>query len=246
MTRAGRYGCTAVALLSLLGFSPGPAKAAGVDPALAGKWYTKAQNDSAGTGRHRILLWNIGRGGSSTMSVIIIESGFLTSNPERWGVTRRDSSSELAHGTYSLKGPTSLATVDAGMPYEPVAWTKVSVSGSAQAVDNCAVEVAKSLESRTGATRSSFNPALVGLWQGTTTKPPGERVSLLWDISATGHSLRLTVLDSFSVPVDAGRGHISVTLPNEPISKGTYRMAGPNSFETTDSGAAVAWKRCGS
>ena len=37
MTRAGRYGCTAVALLSLLGFSPGPAKAAGVDPALAGK-----------------------------------------------------------------------------------------------------------------------------------------------------------------------------------------------------------------
>lgn len=233
-------------ILTAILVSSGPAKAASVDPALAGKWYTRAQDSSGRAGRYRILHWNIGRSGSSTMSVILSESGLLSSNPERWGVARPDSSGEIAHGTYSLKGATSLSTLDAGMPYGSVAWSKVSFGGNAQGVDSCAVQVAKSLDARIAAPQSSFNPALVGLWQGTATKPRGERVSLLWNISATGHSLRLTVLDNFSVPVEASRGQITVALPNEPISRETYRVTGANSFETSDGGVPVAWRRCGS
>src|SRR5262245_46208788 len=124
-----------IAVFSLLLLTGTIAQAGTVAPALVGKWQTKV--GEGGEQRERTLLWQITATGNSTMHTISRETGFLSTNPERWGITRPDASYEVEHGLYKVAGPDSFSTVIAGLPYDWITWTRVPRGSTPQGVDTC-------------------------------------------------------------------------------------------------------------
>src|SRR5262245_58719213 len=123
------------AALSLSVLTSTIAHAGTVDPTLVGKWQTKA--DDTAEQRERTLVWQITPTGDSIMHTISRETGFLTTNPERWGVVRPGTAYEVEHGLYKVAGPDSFSTVISGLPYEWITWTRVPRGGIPQGVDAC-------------------------------------------------------------------------------------------------------------
>jgi hypothetical protein len=154
------------------------AQGASVDRALVGKWRTKAQDYNPRAGRERLLLWNVVANGSSSMSLFLSESGSLSTNSERWGIVPPNGGVELAHGTYSMRGANAFTTVDAGMLYGTVTWTKLTGPGTAPGIDTCVVSAMS--EPNINPNASAFNAAFIGLWQGNAVKSSGEKVAMLW------------------------------------------------------------------
>jgi hypothetical protein len=229
------------ALLILSMFFIETAQSANVDRALVGKWHAKAQDTNQRAGQERLLLWNIEANGSSSIGIFYSESGSLSSNSERWGVVPPNGGVESAHGTYSLRGANSFTTVDAGMPYGTVTWTKPTGTSNAPAIDTCVVRL---ISEPNNSTAAAFNSALIGIWQGNAVKSSGEKVAMLWRVSSSGRTVRITLLNSLSVPVDAGGGKIVTTFPNEPPARETYRVLSRDQFEITSSGERSTWTRC--
>jgi hypothetical protein len=228
------------ALLILSMFFIEPAQSGGVDRALVGKWHAKAQDSNQRAGQARMLLWNIEASGSSSMSIFLSESGSLSSNSERWGIVPPNGGVELAHGTYSLRGANSFTTVDAGMPYGTVSWTKLA-GGTVPGIPACVVNA--SGEPNNDNPRA-FNAALIGVWQGNALKNNGERVVMLWRVASSGRAARTLLLDSLSMSVDAGGGRLVTALANEPPARETYRILSRDQFEVTSSGHRSTWTRC--
>ena len=230
-----------IALLLAPAFS-GAARSATVDRALVGKWHSTIQDRDQRPGRERLLQWDIRANGSSSMMVILSESGFFSSNSERWGIVPPSGGVELAHGLYSLRSASSFSTSDAGMPYGTITWNKLTASGGALGIDACIVDTVR--EPTANSRTPGFNAALVGTWQGSAAKPNGERVAMLWQIGASGRTFRFTQLNSFSVSVDAADGRISTALPNEAPARESYRIVNRDQFEVASSGQRSTWARC--
>lgn len=111
------------------------AQAGTVDPALVGKWFTTTSGLEEQ--QARTLLWQITPTGNSTMNIISKKTGFLSTNPERWGITSPDSPYELEHGLYEVTGPDSFSTMIAGFPADWITWTRVPRGSTPQGVDAC-------------------------------------------------------------------------------------------------------------
>jgi hypothetical protein len=211
-----------------------------VDPALVGKWQTKV--GEGGEQRERTLLWQITATGNSTMHTISRETGFLSTNPERWGITSPDTSYEVEHGFYKVAGPDSFSTVIAGLPYDWITWNRVPRGSSPQGIDACILNEVMS-EPGGEVSQTEFNPALVGLWQASTTKADGSRVAMVWRISPSGQSTFITV-EILPLPMEAHDGQLKIMPANSQGGEGTYSLINNDAFEMSDSDTTTQWTRC--
>jgi len=217
------------------------AQAETVDPALVGKWFTTT---SGPEGQHeRTLLWQISPIGNSTMKIIARKTGFLSTNPERWGITSPDSPYELEHGLYQVTGPDSFSTMIAGFPADWIAWTRVPGGSTPQDMDGCVFSDLMS-EAQGEAPQTAFNPALIGLWQANITKSDGSRVALVWDIGSDGRSTFITI-EILPLALEAQNGQFKLLPSDGETSEGTYRLIDGDAFEMSDPTMIAQWVRCG-
>jgi hypothetical protein len=217
------------------------AQAGTVDPALVGKWVTTA---SGPEGQHeRTLLWQITSTGNSTMKIIAKKTGFLSTNPERWGIASPDSPYELEHGLYQITGPDSFSTMIAGFPADWITWTRVPDGSTPQGMDGCVFSDLMS-EARGEAPQTAFNPAFIGLWQAHMTKSDGSRVALVWDIGSDGRATFITI-EILPLTTEAQDGQFKLLSPNGEESAGTYRLIDEDAFEMSDPTMIAQWVRCG-
>ena len=67
---------------------------------------------------------------------------------------------------------------------------------------------------------------------------------MLWRVGRFGGTVRITLLNSFSVLIGADAGQIITTFPNEPPVRDSYRMVSRDQFELTNSRQRSTWARC--
>lgn len=218
------------------------AQAGTVDPVLVGKWVTTASGSEEQQAR-TLLLWQITPTGNSTMKIIAKKAGFLSTNPERWGITSPDSPYELEHGLYQVTGSDSFSTMIAGFPADWIAWTRVPRGSTPQDMDGCVFSDLMS-EAQGEAPQTAFNPALIGLWQANITRSDGSRVALVWDIGSDGRSKFITI-EILPLALEAQNGQFKLLSPDGEASEGTYRLIGENAFEMSDPTMIAQWVRCG-
>jgi hypothetical protein len=217
------------------------AQAGTVDPALVGKWFTTTSGPEGQ--QARTLLWQITPTGHSTMTIMARKTGFLSTNPERWGITSPDSPYELEHGLYQITGPDSFSTMIAGFPADWITWTRVPHGSTPQDMDGCVFSDLMS-KAQGEAPQTAFNPALIGLWQAHITKPDGNRMTLVWHVSPSGQSTFITI-EILPLSLEAQDGQFKLLPPDGEESEGTYQLIDEDTFEMSDPTMIAQWVRCG-
>ncbi len=227
-----------VLLLSVLGSDLGRA----AEGALTGNWFTETEvSTNANKSEKRGIVWKFSGPRELTMGIASIESGTLTSNPERWAVRRPDHSGDLAHGTFRLTGPDSFSTRIAGLPAADILWKRLPRDGRPTRVPSCLMKLIVPGPAANAA-RPEFNPALVGIWEATYTLN-GLRRETVWRITPAGQSLRIDV-EMRPMTYTASGGRLRIVAPDGGDAEFTYRITGKDTLETTSGNERSQWSRC--
>jgi len=230
--RVGAATALARAAAERLGTEAALARTPGIE-ALVGRWFADAAGPaSAMTDRRE---WVIEPNGRWVMTLAPEYSGYIAAQDGAWRV---ESPQAVLSGDYDIDDADSFETsgdIEA-------AWRRIAEGEMPTGIDPIFFGIWSSVPLSGNAPVGPLDPALVGYWQADGDPDIEER--LVWRISDSGYAV-LTAVSRLEGEITVEEGRFELEPEDGDSVEGTYRLMGPDAFETTDGLGTIRWQRRG-
>ncbi|MGD9742536.1 MAG: hypothetical protein AB7V53_07825 [Dongiaceae bacterium] len=201
--------------------------------ALAGRWFADAAGPASATTDRR--EWIIEPDGHWVMTLAPEYSGYIATQDGAWRVESQQAS---LSGDYDIDDEDSFETsgdIEA-------AWSRIPEGDMPKGIDPIFFGIWSSVPLSGNAPVGPLDPALVGYWQADGDPDIEER--LVWRISDSGYAV-LTAVSRLEGEITVEEGRFALEPEAGDGVRGTYRLMGPDAFETTDNHGTIRWQRRG-